>query len=183
MNRLCLAVLANRAGVLLVLSGILPGALGAQVDSTGSSNAEPSRRQDAWVSAGIGVGLHGVAAMGSGWYSNNNFVVGAHAADVTQLWGPDVHDAALMIGVRNLSPHSLIMIAAGPAVLGGQLYVGDPYTPPNGVKSNEIGMAVSAEAIINLSQVGIGFDAFVARSENRLVEGVILSLQVGWLGN
>ena len=100
------------------------------------------------------------------------------------MWGSaEVHDAALMIGIRNLSPHALIMIAAGPAMLGGKMYVGDPYNPPRGVASNEIGIALSAEAIVNFSLAGIGFDAFAARSSNRLVEGVILSFQVGWLGN
>jgi hypothetical protein len=124
-----------------------------------------------------------LAMMGSGWYSNNNLVVGAHVAEVAELWGyDDVHDAALMVGVRNLDPHGLIMIAVGPARLGGRLYVGDPYVPRT-VATNEIGMAVSAEAILNFSLVGIGLDAFAARSSNRLVEGVILSLQVGWLGN
>jgi len=62
------------------------------------------------------------------------------------------------------------------------MYVGDLYIPRT-VATNEIGMAMSAEAIINLPLVGIGLDAFAARSSNRLVEGVTLSLQVGWFGN
>jgi hypothetical protein len=148
------------------------------------------RRQNAWVSAGIGAGMGGVAGMASGWYSNNRLVVGAHVAGVAD-WDQDVHDGALLLGVRNLSPNSLIMVAAGPARLGGRMYVGGPYTPRGAgvpyiirtVARNEIGMAVSAEAILNLSLVGFGLDAFVARSENRLLEGVTLSLQVGWLGN
>lgn len=143
----------------------------------------PLRQQNAWVSAGIGVGMGGAAVMGSGWYSDNNLVVGAHVAEVAELWGStEAHDAALMLGVRNLSPHGLAMIAVGPARLGGKMYVGDPYIPRT-VANYEIGIAVSAEAIINFSLVGIGFDAFAARSSNRLVEGVILSFQVGWLGN
>jgi hypothetical protein len=172
----------NRAGLLLALSGMLPLPLCAQVDSTASSTVTPVRRQNAWASAGIGVGMGGLAMMGSGWYSDNNLVVGVHAAQVAELWGStEVHDAALMVGVRNLDRHGLIMIAVGPARLGGKMYVGDPYIPRTAA-SNEIGMAVSAEATINFNLIGIGFDAFAARSSNRLVEGVTLSLQVGWFG-
>jgi hypothetical protein len=119
--------------------------------------------------------------MGSGWYSDNEFVVGFHAADVTQLWGPEVHDVAMLFGVRNLNPHGLVMIAAGPALLGGKLYVGDPYIPRK-VPRNEIGVAVSAEAILTFQLVGVGLEPFAAVSGNRIVEGVLLSLQLGWLG-
>jgi hypothetical protein len=182
MNRPCLAFFLRRAALLLLLSGTLPLSLRAQVDSTGSSNLKPARRQNAWVSAGIGVGIGGVALMGSGWYSDNDLVFGAHVAEVAALWGPEVHDAALLIGVRSVSPHGLALIAVGPARLGGKMYVGDPYIPRT-VATNEIGVAASAEAIINFPLVGIGLDAFAARSSNRLVEGVILSLQHGWLGN
>jgi hypothetical protein len=127
------------------------------------------------------VGMGGVAGMGSAWYGNNDLVVGAHAAEVAELWGNEVHDVALLVGVRNLSRHGLALIAVGPARLGGKMLVGDPYIRRT-VARNEIGMALSAEAILNLPLVGIGLDAFAARSSNRLVEGVILSLQVGWLG-
>jgi len=167
--------------LLLVLSGILSIPLCAQVDSTASSTVIPVRRQNVWVSAGIGVGKGGVAVIGSGWYGNNDIVYGAHVAEVSALWSPEVHDAELLIGFRNVSRHGLPLIAVGPARLGGKMYVGDPYIPRKAA-TNEIGMALSAEAIINFSLVGIGFDAFAARSSNRLVEGVIFSLQVGWFG-
>ena len=120
--------------------------------------------------------------IGSGWYANNDLVFGAHVAEVSALWGPEVHDAALLIGFRNVSRHGLALIAVGPARLGGKMYVGDLYIPRT-VATNEIGVAMSAEAIINLPLIGIGLDAFAARSSNRLVEGVTLSLQVGWFGN
>jgi hypothetical protein len=125
--------------------------------------------------------MGGLAALASGWYGNNDVVYGVHVAEVTSLWGPEVHDAALLIGFRNVSQHGLALIAVGPASLGGKMYVGDLYVPRT-VAANEIGMAVSAEAIINFSLIGIGLDAFAARSSNRLVEGVTLSLQIGWLG-
>jgi len=168
--------------LLLALSGILPMPLRAQVDSAASSNVVPVRRQNAWISAGIGVGMGGVAGMGSAWYGNNDLVVGAHAAEVAELWGNEVHDVALLVGVRNLSRHGLALIAVGPARLGGKMYVGDPYIPRT-VAKNEIGVAMSAEATFTFRLVGIGLDAFAARSSNRLVEGVTLSIQVGWFGN
>jgi hypothetical protein len=192
MNKSCPAFLFRRTALLLLLSGTLPLSLRAQVDSTGSSRVyvdstnsakvEADRRQNFWLSAGIGPGLHGVAAAGGAWYSNDHLVVGAHAAEVTALWGPEVHDVALLFGLRNLNPHSMILVAAGPAILGGKLYVGNLYVPRE-VANYEVGIALSAEARVNFSEVGIGLDGFVAQSGNRLVEGVALSLQAGWLGN
>jgi hypothetical protein len=177
---------------MLLLGGTLPLSLRAQVDSTRSSRVHvdtansakvgADRRQNFWLSAGIGAGLRGLAVTGSGWYSNNHLVVGAQAAQVTQLWGPEVHDVALLVGLRNLNPHSMILIAAGPAVLGGKLYVGNLYVPRE-VAKYEAGIALSAQARVNFSEVGIGLDGFVAESANRLVEGVTLSFQAGWLGN
>lgn len=143
---------------------------------------ESDRRSNFWLSAGIGPGLHGVAVAGGAWYSNNHIVVGAHAAEVTALWGPEVHDGALLFGLRNLNPHGMILLAAGPAVLGGKLYVGNLYVPRT-VAKYEAGIALSAQARVNFSVVGIGLDGFVAQSGNRLVEGVALSVQAGWLGN
>jgi hypothetical protein len=61
------------------------------------------------------------------------------------------------------------------------MHVGNPYIPRT-VATNEIGAAMSAEAIFTFRLVGIGLDAFAARSRNRLVEGVTLSLQLGWFG-
>jgi hypothetical protein len=153
-----------------------------RVDSTNSPRVEADRRQNYWLSAGIGGGLHGLAATGGAWYSNNHLVVGAHGAEVASWWGPEVHDVALLFGLRNLNPHSMILVAAGPAVLGGKLYVGNLYVPRT-VANYEVGFALSALTMVNFSEVGIGFDAFVAQSGNRLVEGVALSLQAGWLGN
>jgi len=148
-----------------------------------SARVEADRRQNFWLSAGIGPGLHGVAVAGAAWYSNNNLVVGAHGAQVTALWdGPEVHDVALLFGVRNLNPNSMIMVTAGPAVLGGKLYVGNPYVAKT-VANYEVGIALSAQARLNFSVLGIGLDGFVAQSGNRLLEGVTLSLQAGWLGN
>ena len=66
--------------------------------------------------------------------------------------------------------------------LGGKLYVGNPYVPRT-VPTYEVGFALSALATVNISAVGIGFNGFVAQSGNRLVEGITLSIQAGWLGN
>jgi hypothetical protein len=211
MNKSCPTFLLRRAAVLL-LCGAIPLSLRAQidstqstrsqvdsanlsraqvdstrssrvhVDSTNSAKVEADRRQNYWLSAGIGVGAGGVAVAGNGWYSNNHLVVGAQAAQVSALWGPEVHDYALLFGLRNLNPHSMILIAAGPARLAGKLYVGNLYIP-RAVANYEVGFALSAQARVNFSEVGIGLDAFLAQSENRLVKAVTLSLQAGWLGN
>ena len=202
MNKSCPAFVL-RQSVLLLLCGILPLSLRAQVDSANSSPAQvdsarssrvhvdstnsakvdADRRQNFWLSAGIGVGVHGVAGAAGAWYSNNQLVVGAHAAQVTALWdGPEVHDVALLVGLRNLNLHSMILVAAGPAVLGGKLYVGNLYVPRT-VAKHEVGFALSALTMVNFSVVGIGLDGFVAQSGNRLVEGVTISLQAGGLGN
>jgi hypothetical protein len=203
MNKSCPALLLRRIALLLVLGGTLPLALRAQVDSANSSPAqvdstrssrvhvdstnqvkvESDRRNNFWLSAGIGPGLHGVAVAGGAWYSNNNLVVGAHGAQVTALWyGPEVHDVSLLVGLRNLNPNTMFMVAVGPAILGGKLYVGDLYVPRT-VPNYEVGIALNAQARVNFSVIGIGFDGFVAQSGNRLVEGLTLSLQAGWLGN
>jgi hypothetical protein len=202
MNSSCPAFLFRRTALLLLLSGTLPLSLRAQVDSANSSRAQvdssksssgqvdstnsakvdADRRQNFWLSAGIGAGFDGVALTGGAWYSNNHLVVGAHGAEVSDLWGPEVHDVALLLGARNLKPNSMIMFAAGPAVLGGKLYVGNLYVPRT-VANYEVGFALSALATVNFSEVGIGFNGFVAQSGNRLVEGVTLSIQAGWLGN
>ena len=122
-----------------------------------------------------------MAAAGGAWYSNNQLVVGAHGVEVAS-WGPEVHDVALLFGLRNLNPNNMVIVAAGPAILGGQLYVGNRYVPRT-VAKYEAGFALSALTIVNFSEVGIGLDAFLAQSGNRLVEGITLSLQAGWLGN
>ena len=176
-----------------MLSGTLPLSIRAQVDSPRSSRVhvdsansarvEADRRQNFWLSAGVGPGLHGVAGAAGAWYSNNNLVVGAHGAQVTALWyGPEVHDVSLLVGLRNLNPNTMLMVAVGPAILGGKLYVGNLYVPRE-VAKYEAGIALSAQARVNFSVIGIGLDGFVTQSANRLVEGVTLSLQAGWLGN
>jgi hypothetical protein len=202
MNTSCPAFLLRRTALVLLLGGTLPLSLRAQVDSSNSSRAhvdstnssrvhvdstnsarvEADRRQNFWLSAGIGGGFDGVAVTGGAWYSNNHLVVGAHAAEVSDLWGPEVHDVALLLGARNLNRNTILMVAAGPAILGGKLYVGNLYVPRT-VANYEVGFALSALAAVNFSEVGIGFNGFVAQSGNRLVEGVTLSLQAGWLGN
>jgi hypothetical protein len=193
MTKSCPAFVLRQTVLLLLFSGTLPLSLLAQVDSSrssrvhvdseNSSKVETGRRQNFWLSAGIGPGLRGVAVAGGAWYSNNNLVVGAHGAQVTALWdGPEVHDVALLVGFRNLNPNNMILAAVGPAILGGKLYVGDLYVPRD-VAKYEVGIALSAQARVYFSEIGIGLDAFVAQSGNRVVEGITLSLQAGWLGN
>jgi hypothetical protein len=167
-------------------------ALSGQTDSSDSPTALASRRQNFWVSGGIGVGTgglaesqggwRGVAEIASAWYSNNNLVVGARIADASGWFGPDIHDAALLLGVRNLAPRGLALIAAGPARLGGWRSNGE-QSGTRTVLPTEIGMALSAEAAFTSPLFGIGIDFFAARGKNTSIVGATLSLQLGWLGS
>jgi len=167
---------------LLVICGFVPLALSGQTDSSDSPTALASRRQNVWVSGGVGVGTGGLAEIASGWYSNNNLVVGARTADASGWFGPDVHDTALLLGVRNLAPRGLALIAAGPARLGGWHNNGE-QSGTRTVLSTEIGMALSAEAAFLSPLFGIGIDFFAARGKNTSIVGATLSLQLDWLGS
>ena len=177
---------------LLVICGLVPLALSGQTASSDSPTVLPSRRQNFWVSGGIGVGTgglaesrgdwRGLAGIASAWYSNNNLVVGARMAVASGWFGPDVHDTALLLGVRNLAPRGLALIAAGPARLGGWHNNGE-QSGMRTVLPTEIGMAVSAEAAFTSQHFGIGTDFFVARSRNTSIVGAAVSLQLGWFGS
>ena len=177
---------------LLVICGFAPSALPGQTNSSDSPTALASRRQSFWVSGGIGVGTgglaesradwRGLAGIASAWYSNNNLVVGARAADASGWFGPDVHDTALLLGVRNLAPRGLALIAAGPARLGGWHSNGE-QSGTRTVLPTEIGIAVSAEAAFTSQHFGIGTDLFVARGGSTSIVGATVSLQVGWFGS
>lgn len=184
----------HRARILavLVICGFVPSALRGQTDSSDSPKALAARRQNFWVSGGVGVGTggfaesqgnwQGLAGIASAWYSNNNLVIGARVAGASGWFGPDVHDAALLLGVRNLAPRGLALIAAGPARLGGWHNNGE-QSGMRTVLPAEIGIALSAEAAFTSQHLGIGTDFFVARGSNTSIVGATVSLQLGWFGS
>jgi hypothetical protein len=109
-------------------------------------------------------------------------VVGARTTDASGWFGPHIHDTALLIGVRNLAPRGLALIAAGPATLGGWHSNGE-QSGTRTVLPTEIGMAVSAEAASISQHFGLGIDFFAARSRNTSIVGATVSLQLGWFGS
>ena len=169
--------------VFLIWLGLFAATAASQEHSEDSSVAVISARNNAWVSAGVGVGASsgftaGPVATASGWYSYNQFVAGAHAGIQAQWFGPEVKEHSYLIGIRDLGKHEVLLIAAGPAALSG-----DGYKPTSGrVPRTETGVAVVAQAIATLPMIGIGFDAFLVRGRHRSVHGVTLSLQLGWFG-
>ena len=156
--------------------------LSGQARSPDTSAPRVERRQNAWVSGGIGVGTGGLGVIGSAWYSNNHLVVGARKTLASEFYGRDVHDTAWLLGVRNLAERSLFLIVAGPAKVGG-LHHRHENDPSFFVPAIERGMAVSAEYVFTFRTRGIGSDLFAAWSKNRSMAGLTFSIQVGWLGN
>ena len=177
----------NRAflAISILCCAVLPLSARDQTDQHDSSRTRSTRQQNAWLSGGVGIGTAGIAGPTgtvSGWYSNNSLLVGAHVVDVIGWSGPEVHDTALLVGLCDLRRHTLFLIAAGPAKLGGR-----GYRYENGVTTtipaSEIGAALHVEANVHIEVIGIGVDFFAARSNNRSLKGATLSLQLGWFGS
>jgi len=164
--------------LLLFVGAQFPSSLPGQPDSGATTHA--GRRNNVWVSGGIGVGTGGFGAIGSVWYSYNHVVIGAHKTVASPIMGRDVHDTAWLIGVRNLAKGRIMLIAAGPARVGGLHHRGD-NDPSTVVPANEAGIAVAAEALLPYGTRGIGTDLFAARSKNRSILGATVSFQLGWL--
>ena len=178
MNRGCLVLS-------ILCCAVFPLSVQGQTGQHDSSRTRSTRQQNAWLSGGVGIGTAGIAGPTgtvSGWYSNNSLLVGAHVVDVVGWSGPEVHDTALLVGLCDLRRHTLFLIAAGPAKLGGR-----GYRYENGVTTtipaSEIGAALHVEANVHIEVIGIGVDFFAARSNNRSLKGATLSLQLGWFGS
>jgi hypothetical protein len=166
----------------LLVSGIIPSSLRGQTDASDSSTSQPRRRQNAWVSGGVGVGTGGIGAVASVWYSYNHLVVGAHKTYAAPFIGRDVRDTGWLIGVRDLAKRRIVLAAAGPAKFEGLRHRGD-NDPSTVVPAVENGVAVAAEAVFTFGTRGVGTDLFAGRSKNRSIAGATFSIQLGWLGN
>ena len=156
--------------------------LNGQTGSPDTSAHSAGRRHNAWVSGGVGIATAGMALIGSVWYSNNHLVVGARKTNASPLFGRHVHDTAWLLGVRDLVKGSLILVAAGPAKVGG-LHHRFENDPAAFVPSVETGIAVSAEGVFTFKDRGFGTDVFAAKSKNRGMLGATFSVQLGWFGN
>ena len=156
-----------------------------QTDSTDKTLLTTPRRENFWVSAGLGFGPGDMdmAATLNGWYGNNNLVVGANLAGNAQLFGDEVHHLAILVGGRTTGDHGMALFAIGPAVLGGYRQDGGFLGPVNRYDDkNEVGLASAIELSAHLPYIGIGVDLFASHSAHRSLQGITLSLQVGSLG-
>lgn len=165
---------------------VLPFALlaGARIEaqdvSDETTSPAPAAKQDLWVSLGLGAGGPGIAAVGSGWFAYDRWVVGARVADARGWSGPDVHDKAALVGLRTRERHHFALISAGPAIIGGWRSNGED-SGTRTVYPDELGIAGGAEAAFTLNVIGIGLDAFGAAGRRSSYFGIALSLQLGYL--
>jgi hypothetical protein len=161
---------------------LFPVWLRAQETPQDSSIVYSGRRQNAWLSVGLGKGRNEtVAGQVGGWYANNHLVVGISGAAIGGWWDAPTSMTTLLVGGRRIADHGYLLIAGGPARLTGRnnrTWRESSTSVPGG----EIVPALWSEAVMFLPYVGIGADWFWAQSRNRLVSGVTVSVQLGYLG-
>jgi hypothetical protein len=117
------------------------------------------------------------------WYSHDDVVFGAHAAEGVPLFDARqrVDEQSVLAGVRDLGENELLLVAMGPSLLRGWRLDSDPNSA-NVNRSPELGLTVAAQAALTTPLLGIGFDLFSSLSKHRRLAGITLSLQLGWLG-
>ncbi len=165
---------------LCCLSFAIP--MSAQTTAPDTATSHVARRHNAWASGGVGIGSLGIGMVGSLWYSNNHIVIGARKALVNDFpIGRDVHDTAYLLGLRNIVRGSLMLIAVGPAQVGG-LHHRYESDPSRFVPAREAGVAAAAEWVRTYGTRGLGVDFFAARSANRSMAAATFSIEVGWFG-
>src|SRR5256714_3598495 len=150
-----------------MMAAILCGFSASQVVAqTGADSASGHpRRQNAWLSAGLGVTQLGAGESISGWYSNNRLVLGVQGADGTEgvISTREIHAVSFQVGIRSMGRRGMALIAVGPAKLGGWHnepggnFFGHTVDDPP-----EVGAAASAEATIHVGWIGIGLGLFAA---------------------
>src|SRR5256885_5251915 len=79
------------------------------------------RRQNAWLSAGLGATQLGAGASISGWYSNNRLVLRLQGADGSEgvISSREIYAVSFQVGIRSMGRRGMALIAVGPARLGG----------------------------------------------------------------
>src|SRR5437868_14441776 len=80
-----------------------------------------ARRQNAWLSAGLGATQLGAGASISGWYSNNKLVLGLQGAagQDAVISSREIHAVSFQVGIRSMGRRGMALIAVGPARVGG----------------------------------------------------------------
>ena len=170
--------------VVAVLCGASAAPLIGQTN-TDSATATP-RRQNAWVSLGLGVSQLGEGATISGWYGNNKLVLGAQLAGGSEgiLSSRDVQAISVQVGVRAMGRRGTALIAIGPARMDGWhnepggTFFGHSVRDNNG----EFGVAASAEALVHMRYAGLGVGLFAAGSGHEHLTGATVTLHLGSIG-
>src|SRR5256714_106447 len=149
-----------------------------------SAGARP-RRQNAWLSAGLGATQLGAGESISSWYSNNRLVLGLQGADGSEgvISSREIYAVSFQVGMRSMGRRGMAFVAIGPARLGGWHnepggnFFGHTVDDPP-----EVGAAASAEATIHAGWIGIGLGLFAAGAAHHSLTGATVSLQLGNLG-
>ena len=165
------------------LCGFSASQLIAQTDVDSASGR--ARRQNAWLSAGLGATQLGAGESIGGWYSNNRLVLGVQGADGQEgvISTREIYAVSFQVGTRSMGRRGMAFVAIGPARLGGW------HNEPGGSffghmvdDRPEVGAAASAEATIHAGWIGIGLGLFAAGAAHHSLTGATVSLQLGNLG-
>jgi hypothetical protein len=177
------AVWQTRLTMVALLGGLSASQLPAQTVTDSASGR--ARRQNAWVSLGMGASQLGSGGSVSGWYSSNRLVLGAQLAGGSEpvFADKDVAAASLQVGVRSMGRHGMALVAVGPARLWGtHVEPGGGFFGHRVDDPSELGAAAAAEATIHAGWIGIGLGLFAASAAHQRLTGATVSLQLGNLG-
>jgi len=157
-----------------------------------SFNAAP--KMDNWLNAGFGFSNFGVSAGLSYSFASENHLYtirGVHNEEI-KIFGTDpvntVWDIGLLYGLQHKTPHSLISISTGIALVGGvkrvyQSTVTDTgwyYGGYTGEKFLTAGLPVETQLFWRPHKVfGIGLCGFANLNSQKSFAGGMLSLQIG----
>lgn len=165
-------------------SGARIGADSTSGDSSASRSSRSGGRKDLWLSGGIGAGGEngsGIAAILSAWYADGSVVIGARTSEGAP-WEreTDTHDKAALIGLRARSTHAFVLGALGAGRTGGSHSNGE-QSGSRTYFAGETSIAFGVEGGVTYHVIGIGIDAFSARTRRFSYSAITLSLQLGYL--
>lgn len=130
---------------------------------------------------GGGANGQGLAAIGSLWYTYGPVALGVRSSQ----GGPweretDTHEKAALVGLRARSTHAFIVAALGGGTMAESVSNGEQSGSRTYFPADH-SFATSIEAALTYKAVGVGIDAFTARSHRTAYRGLALSVQLGYL--
>jgi hypothetical protein len=133
-----------------------------------------------WLSAGVGPGIaDGERRIGGAlslWLTDGSQVFALRRAGASRLLeAGDSYDTALLYGRRKRLPSITAVVAAGLGISQG-------VSPSGDRQANELALALAGELALNVRFVGVGAGAFASVSGRRRVAGLVLLLEVGFMG-